>query len=135
MLRNQRTHNPKQPAPKTRNPTRRPPYRRRKSFRRPSIQHRIKHALEEILHDVEADITGGAVDTTEQEDGNAHHGGGEDHGIFAADARDTVRCGAEQDANDAGEVDVDVGAVGVAEGEVKGAVFCGEDFWEEGAYS
>jgi hypothetical protein len=65
MLRNQRTHNPKQPAPKTRNPTRRPPDRRRKSFRCPPIQHRIKHALEEILHDIEADITGGAVDAAE----------------------------------------------------------------------
>jgi hypothetical protein len=135
MLRYQRTHNPKQPAPKTRNSTRRPPDRRRKSFRRPPIQHRIEHALEEILHDVEADITGGAVDTAEQEDGNAHHGGGEDHGVFAADARDAVGCGAKQDADDAGEVDVDVGTVGVAEGEVKGAVFCGEDFGEEGAYS
>ena len=42
--------------------------------------------------------------------------------------------GPEEDADGAGEVDVDVGAVGVAEGEVEGAVFGGEDFGEEGAW-
>jgi hypothetical protein len=84
-LRNKRTHNAKQSAPKTRNTARRTSYRCRKSFRRPSIQYRVEHGLEKVLHDVESDVRCGAVDAAEQEDG-----------------RDAVGSGAEEHADDAG---------------------------------
>jgi len=71
--------------------------------------------LEKVLHDVEADVGCGAVDAAEEEDGYAHHGTGNDHCPFAADGGNAVSCGTDEDAYYAGEVDVDVGAVGVVE--------------------
>jgi hypothetical protein len=133
MLRNQRTHDAKQSSPKTRNAACCPSDWCGECLGRPPIKHSVEHALEEILHDVESNVGGRTVDGTEEEDGNAHHGGGNDHGPFAADAGDAVGCGAEKNADDTGEVYVDVGTVGVPQGEVQFSVFGGEDFGEEGA--
>lgn len=130
MLRNQRTHNPKQAAPETRHTTRRAADRRGKGLGRPPIQHGVEHALEKILHGEEAQILGDRVDGCEEEDGCAHETRGEDHGPFAADGGDAISYAAEEDAEDTRGVGVDVACVGEGQGLVDVAVFEGEDAGE-----
>lgn len=126
-LRNQRTHNPKQPAPKTRHTTRRPAHMRRKRLGRPAIEHRIEHALKKVLEAKHAEVFGNRVNGCEEENGDAHERRRKDHGPFAAEARHAVHDCAGKDAEDAACVGVDVRCVG--EGKRLGgcAVFEGED--------
>lgn len=95
-----------------------PSDRRRKSLRRPSIQHRIKHALEEILHNIQSNITRSAIDGCEHEQARRHEPTREHHCPFAAGAREVVAEDAEEHADYARCVDGQVGAVGVFDAEV-----------------
>ena len=112
MCRYQRTHDAEQPPPETRNATRSTPDRRRESLRRPTIEHGVEHRLEEIFHDIEADVGSLGVDGCEEEEGEAHECGRAYHSPLAPDAGDRVHECAEEDAEDAGEVDEDEVAVG-----------------------
>jgi len=87
MLRNKRTDNAKQPPPETRHATRGTTHGRRKGLARPAVQHRVEHALAEVFHGAETDVGCGTVYGAEDKDRNAHKGGGENHGEFAADMK------------------------------------------------
>lgn len=71
-LRNQRTHNPKQPAPKARHAARRAAYGRGKRLGCPAVQHGVEHALEKVLHGEEAQVLGDRVNCRKQNDADAH---------------------------------------------------------------
>lgn len=107
MRRYQRTDDAEQSSPKARQPRRRATNRRRERLGRPPVQHGVEHALEEVFHAVDADVGSLGVDLGEDEQARAHHGAGEYHGELPA----VVEGGAEGDAGDAKEVDVNVGAV------------------------
>lgn len=86
MLSDERTHNTEQPSPETRNAARSATDWRWESFRCPSVQDSVEHGLKKVLHNVEADVRCGAVDRAEEEDADAHQGGGNDHSPFSTDA-------------------------------------------------
>lgn len=130
MLRNQRTHNPKQPTPEARHSAGRPADRRGERLRGPTVQHGVEHALEEVLHGEEPQVLGHRVDRRKQQDRGAHEARREDHGPLAAERGDAVHDAAEEDAQDARGVGVDVACVGEGEGLGGVAVFEGEDAWE-----
>lgn len=130
MLSNQRADDPKQPPPEARNATRRPAHRRREGLGRPAVQDGVEHGLEEVFEREEAFVIRGGVDGGEEEDGGAHEAGGEAHGPLAAEGGDAVHEGAEEDAEDAGRVGVDVCSVGVGETNLGCAVLQGQDTGE-----
>lgn len=84
MLRNQWADDPEQSTPEARDATCRSSDRRWKGLRGPSIQDCVKHGLEEILHNVEADVGSCRVDTTEKKNGRSHQRGRGYHGPFTA---------------------------------------------------
>lgn len=79
------------------------------------------------MRTVEAYVGGFAVDGAEEEDADAHHGGGNDHGPFAADGGHAVHERSQDDTDDPWEVDVDVGAICVFQRQVDLSVLCGEN--------
>lgn len=89
--------------------------------------------MEEVLHKVQPNVTGGSIDGREDEQRDGHEPAGEDHGPLPAGAGEVVAEDAEEDAGDSRGVDGEVGAVGVFDGEVEGAVFEGEDYGEVGS--
>ena len=112
VLRGQRGDDAEQTAPETRQSTRRASDRGGEDFGRPAVEHGVKHALHKVFQHVEPDVAGFVVDGAEDEDAGAHEARGDHHCVFAADGGDAVHEGSEEDADDAGEVDVDVAAVG-----------------------
>ena len=126
-LRGERGDDAKKAAEEARNSTRRAADVTGEGLGRPAVQDGVEHALEEVLQDTQPDVGSLAVDGREEEERHGHQRRGDDHGPLPAHAGEVVAQYAEEDANDAGQVDVDVGAVGVVEGEVKGGVLFRED--------
>lgn len=133
MFRNQRADDPKHPSPEACQSTCGAPNGSWEALRRPTIEHGVEHTLEEIFHDVEADVGSFAVNGAKNEHGDSHEGGGDNHSPLATEAGQVVAEDAKKDANDAGKVDVDVGSVGKFKSEVDGTVFESEDTGKEGA--
>jgi hypothetical protein len=131
MLSDERTHNAKKPTPETRNSTSGATDWCWESLRSPTIQHGIEHGLEEIFHDVKANVRSRTIDGAEEEDAYTHHGRGDDHGPFAADTGDLVRCCTKKDTDDTREVDVDVRSISVPKREIKGTVLDSQNLGKE----
>jgi len=91
MVRSKRTDNAKQPPSETRHAARDTAHGRQKGLGRPAVQHRVENALAEVFHGAETNVRCGTIYGTEDEDRNAHKGGGENHGEFAADTRCAVQ--------------------------------------------
>ncbi len=134
MCRDERTDNRKDPAPETRHAGRGASDGRGKGLGRPAVEDGVEHGLEEVFHGVEADVGRFGVDRGEEEEGGGHEGRGDDHGPLAADERDGVHEGAEEDARDAADVDDDVVAVRFLHRDVDGGVFAEEDGGKVGAW-
>jgi len=134
MRRNKRTDDAKDPTPKTRHARRGASHGRWESLGSPAVEDGVEHGLEEIFHGVEADVGGFGVDGGEEEERGGHEGRGDDHGPFAADERDGVHQGAEEDAGDAADIDDDVVAVCFLHGDVDGGIFAEEDGGKVGAW-
>lgn len=133
MLGDKRAYNTKQPAPETSNTTSGASDWCWERFGRPAIQNSIEHGLEEILHDVKADVGRCTIDGAEEEDADTHHRGGDDHCPLSSYSRNTIGRCTEEDADDAWEINIDVRTVRIAEGEIERSILDSKDFGEEGA--
>lgn len=125
-------NNAKHAAPETRQTRGGAPDRGRKGLRRPRVQQGIEHALEEVHERVDGDVGRVVVHGGEGEEAGGEEGGGEREGKTPVRAPRVHQCPC-QDAGDAQRVDVDVGAVGVGEGEAERLAFAGQDGGEERA--
>lgn len=115
VLRDERAHDAEQAAPEAGHAARRPAHRRGEGLRGPPVQHGVEHALEEVLHGEEPQVLGDRVDGREEQDGSAHQARGEHHGPLAPQRGDAVRHAAQEHAQDARGVGVDVARVGKGE--------------------
>lgn len=84
MLRDEWTNDTKKPSPETCDTACSTSDWRWEGFRCPSVQYRIEHGLEKVLHDVEAYVGRRRVDAAEEEDGNTHESRGDNHSPLAA---------------------------------------------------
>lgn len=83
-----------------------------------------------LLHHVEADVSGLAVDCREHEDRNGHESSGDEHSHLATKDWDSIHHGSKHNRDDTGRVDSEVVAVSGLDRQAELAVLCCEDGWK-----